>query len=92
MDDDQDTDIDALILSSLWKNHHLIPPTSKFAKKWFIFIICLVIYNAVYIPIELCFEDQLTKAPVHIAIGRCQPTLNCAYAHAHVVPPDVVSY
>jgi len=69
--EDTETDVDALILQNLWKNHRLIPPTSSFAKNWFTFIILLVLYNAVYIPIELCFEQQLTKAAAHIAIDFC---------------------
>ena len=64
------TDVDAAITQTLWKNHRLIPPTSRYASYWFSLIICLVMYNAVYIPVELCFgEAQLgAKPPAHIAI------------------------
>ena len=43
MEADLETDIDAEIARQLWKNHRLIPPTSKFARYWFSFIIFLVL-------------------------------------------------
>jgi len=69
--DVDDRDVDAVIARSLWKNHHILPPTSRFKSNWDLMMMLLVFYNCVYIPIELCFLERSaswTKEPAHIAI------------------------
>eukprot|EP00325_Prymnesiales_sp_UTEX-LB-985_P002743 CAMPEP_0174702914 /NCGR_PEP_ID=MMETSP1094-20130205/7044_1 /TAXON_ID=156173 /ORGANISM="Chrysochromulina brevifilum, Strain UTEX LB 985" /LENGTH=637 /DNA_ID=CAMNT_0015900769 /DNA_START=52 /DNA_END=1965 /DNA_ORIENTATION=+ len=68
-DDDNDMDVELQIKKNLWKNHRLFPPDHIFVRTWFSCLMVLVMYNAVYIPIELCFEEQLGKKHgAHIAI------------------------
>ena len=33
-DDDDDVDVELAIAKNLWKNHRLLPPTSKFKEYW----------------------------------------------------------
>ena len=50
-----DSNVDAVIARNLWKNHKILPPTSKFKANWDLVMLLLVFYNCVYIPIELFF-------------------------------------
>mmetsp|Transcript_5676 Transcript_5676/g.15074 ORF Transcript_5676/g.15074 Transcript_5676/m.15074 type:complete len:595 (-) Transcript_5676:173-1957(-) len=53
-----DSNVDAVIARNLWKNHRILPPTSKFKSNWDLMMMLLVFYNCVYIPIELCFLER----------------------------------
>jgi len=66
-----DSNVDAVIARNLWKNHRILPPTSRFKSNWDLMMMLLVFYNCVYIPIELCFleRDPLwDKTSTHIAV------------------------
>jgi len=73
-DDLDDSNVDAVIARNLWKNHKILPPTSPFKNRWDIFMMVLVFYNCVYIPIELFFLNGIVehghypKLPLHTAI------------------------
>uniref|UniRef100_A0A7S2J4H1 Ion transport domain-containing protein n=1 Tax=Haptolina brevifila TaxID=156173 RepID=A0A7S2J4H1_9EUKA len=54
-----DSNVDAVIARNLWKNHRILPPTSKNKQHWDLMMMLLVFYNCVYIPIELCFLGNL---------------------------------
>lgn len=59
-----DSNVDAVIARNLWKNHKILPPTSKFKANWELFMLLLVFYNCVYIPIELFFlGDGIVEHP-----------------------------
>jgi CRP-like cAMP-binding protein len=53
-----DSNVDAVIARNLWKNHRILPPTSPFKSRWDLFMMLLVFYNCVYIPMELCFLGE----------------------------------
>ena len=67
-EDADDSNVDAVIARNLWKNHRILPPTSKFKSNWDLMMMILVFYNCVYIPIELCFlaeRDDYSKGVTH---------------------------
>ena len=47
-----------MILSGLWKNHRLLPPSSLSPRKfaWDIVVVILVLINCYMTPVELCFR------------------------------------
>ena len=67
--DVDDSNVDAVIARNLWKNHRILPPTSRFKQNWDLFMMLLVFYNCVYIPIELFFLSGIVEHgayPKHI--------------------------
>lgn len=65
--DEDDSNVDAVIARNLWKNHRILPPTSKFKQNWDLMMMTLVFYNCVYIPIEICFLSQSSTYVKQIA-------------------------
>ncbi len=39
-DDVDDSNVDAVIARNLWKNHRILPPTSKNKNNWDLFMVC----------------------------------------------------
>ena len=72
--------LDAVIARNLWKNHRILPPTSKFKANWDLFMMLLVFYNCVYIPIELFFLKAVPHRRTIVCLRLplkclCQPFL-----------------
>ena len=61
----------AVIVSGLWKNHRLLPPSSMSPNKvvWDMFVIVLVLINCYMTPLELCFRSfqEYVETPGGIA-------------------------
>ena len=38
--DVDDSNVDAVIARNLWKNHRILPPTSRFKQNWDLFMVC----------------------------------------------------
>lgn len=74
---DDDSNVDAVIARNLWKNHRILPPSSPFKARWDMVMMVLVVYNCIYIPLELFFlggiveHGDYPKAIVHEVIDYC---------------------
>jgi len=55
-DDDIDRNVEEEIAKNLWAHHRMLPPESKYKKRWNQFIVLLVIYNCWSIPIIIGFN------------------------------------
>jgi len=47
---------EAEIARNLWRNHRIFPPESRWRDYWDAVLLLLVIYNCLYIPLELGFR------------------------------------
>ena len=41
---------------NLWRHHRLLLPTSRRKDQWDVFVLLLVLWNCVYIPLQMAFQ------------------------------------
>jgi CRP-like cAMP-binding protein len=64
--DEYDDDAEAAIAANLWRHHRLLPPNSRFKERWDLMILLFVLYNCVYIPMQMAFA--IAQATPHLVI------------------------
>ena len=55
-DEELDRNVEEEIARNLWAHHRMLPPESKGKKLWNKFIVVLVLYTCISVPLVLCFN------------------------------------
>ena len=66
-EDQEQEIIDREMFSNLWNQRKLLPPTKSnhatFRRKWFKLLVCLMLYELAYIPMQLSFQIPRADGP-----------------------------
>ena len=60
-----DDDEERQIARNLWRHMRLLPPTGVWRKRWNKWLLLLVLWNIIFLPLNLCFvrgPDPLSRA------------------------------
>lgn len=64
-----DEEAERQLEENLWKFYRLVPPHSKFKRRWDSFIQALIMYNCTYIPMAIAFVS--VSRPLHRILDYC---------------------